>query len=55
MHARRCRCLVRRNMPWPRPWPNSVAEGVIPANEADDLYVTVTAKKDLAHHPFAAN
>jgi 5,6,7,8-tetrahydromethanopterin hydro-lyase len=73
---------------------DSVAEGVIPANEADDLYVTVgvfihweakddkkiqdfnyratkealaravkgepkasevTAKKDSAHHPFAAS
>ena len=73
---------------------NSVAEGVIPANEADDLYITVgvfihweakdnqkiqdfnyratkeaiaravkgepkasevTAKKDAAHHPFAAS
>ena len=62
---------------------DSVAEGVIPANEADDLFITVgvliqdfnyratkealaravkgepkasevTAKKDAAHHPFAA-
>ena len=93
MHARRCRCSGRHNTPSPRPWPDSVAEGVIPANEADDLYVSVgvfihweakddkkiqdfnyratkeaiaravkgepkasevTAKKDAAHHPFAA-
>ena len=82
-----------RPLPHPRR-PDSVAEGIIPANEADDLFITVgvfihweakddkkiqefnyratkealaravkgepkasevTAKKDAAHHPFAAS
>ena len=93
MHARPCRCSAPRNTPWPKRSTDSVAEGVIPANEADDLFVCVgvfihweakddkkiqdfnyravkesiaravkgepkasevTAKKDSAHHPFAA-
>ena len=40
MRAKRCRCSVRRSTPWPKPLPNG-GKDVIPANEADDLYVTV--------------